>query len=237
MHSLHGTQSLAARLERPRELDTALRSTPGYLRVALTEPVIWLGLAGAALAITRLRDRTVLPAAVAGLGLLAFLVLGATGLPLLSRYLLLPASLLALWAAVAALGFTVAGGRVWILAAVVAFVVLVAGLPGLRDELQLVTGVVEDRAAVEQGLTAIVAGLPRCGALSVPDDRPYPLARFLVDAPVTIRGNGVIVNYATAEARAVYRIGPAPPPGLPAGSRPLAANETWIASAARSCAR
>ena len=28
LHSLHGTQALAAQLERPRDLDTALRSTP-----------------------------------------------------------------------------------------------------------------------------------------------------------------------------------------------------------------
>jgi hypothetical protein len=99
-----------------------------------------------------------------------------------------------------------------------------------------VNRLVNDRAAVERGLTAIVAGLPPCG-LSVPDDRPYPLARFLVEEPVAIRGDGLIVNYATARARAVYRIGPAPPPGVPAGSRRLAANETWVASAAPSCAR
>ena len=81
--------------------------------------MIWLGLAGCALAITRLYDRTVMTAAVAGLGLFAFLVLGATGLPLLSRYLLLPAALLALWCAVAAVGFTVPGatGRVWVVSA------------------------------------------------------------------------------------------------------------------------
>ena len=36
LHSLHGTQALAEQLERPRELDTALRSAPAYLRFALT---------------------------------------------------------------------------------------------------------------------------------------------------------------------------------------------------------
>jgi hypothetical protein len=240
LHSLHGTQALAAELERPRELETALRTTPNYLRAALTEPVIWLGLAGCALAITRLQERTILPAAVAGLGLLAFLVLGATGLPLLSRYLLLPAAMLALWCAVAALGFTVAGGTVWRIAAAVSLAVLALGLPALRDELRRVDGIVDGRAEVEQGFTgvltaaAVQAELGRCGGLSVPDDRPYPLARLLVAAPITVRGAGAPSNYATAEARAVYRIGPAPAPGLPPGSRPLAATPTTVAG---SCAR
>ncbi len=240
LHSLHGTQALAAELERPRELETALRTTPSYLRAALTEPVIWLGLAGCALAITRLQERTMLPAAVAGLGLLAFLVLGATGLPLLSRYLLLPAAMLTLWCAVAALGFTVAGGTVWRVAAAVSLAVLAFGLPALRDELRRVDAIVDGRAEVEQGFTgvltaaAVQAELGRCGGLSVPDDRPYPLARLLVEEPITIRGAGAPSNYATAEARAVYRIGPAPPPGLPLGSRALAATPTTVAG---SCAR
>jgi len=109
LHSLHGTRALAEQLGRPRELDTAFRSTPSYLRYTLTAPVLWLGLAGCAASIAWLYARTLLPLAVAGLGLLAFLALGVSGLPLLGRYLLLPAALLALWCAVAALGFTVPG--------------------------------------------------------------------------------------------------------------------------------
>jgi hypothetical protein len=212
----------------------------------VTEPVVWLGLGGCALAVTRLYERTVLPAAVAGLGLLAFLILGVTGLPLLSRYLLLPATLLVLWCAVAALGFTVPGaGRPWIGAAVIAFAVLAAALPTLRGDLRRVQDLVGDRAEVEQELgeildePAVRSGLARCGgALSVPDDRPYPVARILVPGPVTVRGAGVGLNYASAEARDAYRIGPAPPPGLPPGSHRLAANEAWLAaSAAAACGR
>jgi hypothetical protein len=243
LHSLHGTQDLAAQLERPRELDTALRATPSYLRFALTSPVVWLGLAGCLLAITRLYERTLLPAAVAGLGLITFLVLGATGLPLLSRYVLLPAVMLALWCAVAALGFTIPGasGRVWSGAAVIALVLLAAGLPSLRDELRRARGVVDSRADVERALTAILdepavrAALKRC-TISVPDDRPRPLVALRLDAPVELRArDGVTVNYATPAARASYRIGPAPQPGLPPGTRRLAGNDMWVASAAPAC--
>ena len=42
---------------------------------------------------------------------------------------------------------------------------------------------------------------------------------------------GLIFSYATEQARAAYRIGPATPAGAPAGSRQLAANGSWIASA------
>ena len=105
--SLHATRDLAAQLARPRGLEDALRLAPASLRATLTEPVVWLGLAGAAVALVRLDTITFLPAAVAGLGLVTFLVLGIAGLPVLTRYLLLPATMLALWCAVAAAGFTV----------------------------------------------------------------------------------------------------------------------------------
>ena len=148
--------------------------------------------------------------------------------------------MLTLWCAVAALGFTVAGGTVWRVAAAVALAVLAFGLPGLRTSCGASTGSWTDGPRSSRGSRAILtaaavqAELGRCGGLSVPDDRPYPLARLLVEEPITIRGAGAPSNYATAEARAVYRIGPAPPPGLPLGSRPLAATPTTVAG---SCAR
>ena len=46
--SLHGTQDFAEELERPRELGTAFGAVPAYLRDALGDPYLWLGLAGAA---------------------------------------------------------------------------------------------------------------------------------------------------------------------------------------------
>lgn len=241
LHSLHGTQALAEQLGRPRELDTALRSTPAYLRYTLTAPVVWLGLAGCAAAIAAFYARTLLPLAVAGLGLLAFLALGVSGLPLLSRYLLLPAALLALWCAVAALGFTVAreARGPWWAGGVVALVVLGVTAPGVRDQLRGHVSFLGGRTTVERDLGALLASAPvrtaleRCGgALGLPDDAPGPHARRLVGERVRVRGRApVALHYADARARSVYVIPPAEPPGLPTGRVELARNASWIASA------
>ena len=104
------TRDLAVQLARPRGLEdggaaragVAARDADGAGRMARacrSRRWRWCGWNRA----------TFLPAAVAGLGLLTFLVLGVAGLPVLKRYLLLPATLLALWCAVAAVGFTVPG--------------------------------------------------------------------------------------------------------------------------------
>ena len=239
LHSLHGTQELAEQLGRPREIGTALRTAPAYLAFALTKPVMWLGLAGFAAALVLRYERTLLPAATAGLGLLAYLALGVAGLPLLSRYLLLPATLLALWAAFAALPGT--RSRASIAAGVLALAVLAAGLAGTVRAVRSAHALVESRRTFEQALAATLeaapvrAALERCGRLTVPDDRPRPLARFLTSVPVAVQGSrgsaaGVTLTYATEAARATNRIGPAPPAGTPAGGVRLAANATWIAT-------
>lgn len=247
LHSLHGTQELAEQLARPRDLDTALQTTPSYLRFALTAPVLWLGLAGFAAALVLRYERTLLPAAVAALGLFAFLVLGATGLPLLSRYLLLPAALLALWCAFAALGFTLpdAHSRAWLVAGVVSFAVLAAGVPELTRDWRAVHSLVDSRRDAEQDLAAILdapavrAALARCRTVSLPDGRPRALAAYLTGAAVAVVGRGdeargVTITYATEGLRQRNRIGPASPPGVPPGSDALAANRSWIASVAGS---
>ena len=242
LHSLHGTQELAEQLARPRELDTALQAAPAYLRFALTGPLLWLGLAGFAAALITRYERTLLPAAVAGLGLLAFLVLGVSGLPLLSRYLLLPATLLTLWAAFAALGFTVedARGRRWLVAGALALALVVVSVPGSVRGVRSARALVQARATFEQDLTAILTSPPvrtalaRC-PLAVPDDRPRPLARYLVRTGVTVQAErrvarATTLGYATEAARATHRIGPAPPAGPPSGGVRLAGNATWIAT-------
>jgi hypothetical protein len=245
LHSLHGTQALAEQLQRPRTLATAVDAEPEYLRSVLSTQVVWLGLAGAAAALVWLYERTVLTAAAAALGLVAFLVLGATGLPLLTRYLLLPATLLALWCAVAALGFTVVRSRAWLLAGGAALVVLALAVPDQRGALRRSLSALHTRSRISSQLVDIAsdprvrAAAARCGAVSVPDDRPRPLAAYALSRrPSTVavgaRDRGVMLSYASEPARRAYRIGGATPAGAPAGSRPLAANGSWIASA-RGC--
>ena len=99
-------------------------------------------------------------------------MLGVSGLPLLSRYLLLPATLLALWAAFAALGFTLpdAGARGWIVGG--ALGLRSCSRRGCRKRLRGVRSaraLVDARRTFEQDLAAILdrapvrAALARCG--------------------------------------------------------------------------
>lgn len=247
LHSLNVTQGLAEQLDRPRELGTALRTTPEYLELVATPVVLWIGLAGALAALVWLPERALPPAAVAGLGLAAFLVLGLAGLPLLTRYLLLPAAILLLFAALLATGFTAVGERRgrWLAGAAAALVALVVSLPAQIDEISRAGRVADLRGAVADDLDALLleprvaAALARCGErIVVPDDRPRPLAALALERSprtVDVEGgreaaqDGVTLAYADDAARRNFRIGPAPPAGAPAGARPLAANASWMA--------
>ena len=132
--SLHGTRELAEELERPRAIDTALSAVPSYLRDALGDPIVWLGLAGAAGGLLSFYERSLLPAALAAAGMLGFLALGLADLPLLIRYLLVPAVMLCLFCGLLAFGWTALprsdpAWRAWVAGGVVCLVVTAALRP------------------------------------------------------------------------------------------------------------
>ena len=246
LHSLNVTQGLAEQLDRPRDFDTALRATPDYLRLVATPVVAWIGLAGALAALIWLPERALPPAAVAGIGLAAFLVLGVAGLPLLTRYLLLPATILLLFAAVLAAGFTAVGERRWLVAGAAALIALAISVPSQLDEISRAGRVADLRVVVAEDLERILrspeveAALARCdGRIVVPDDRPRPLAALELDrspSSVEVQGErdepaaGVSLTYADEDTRDNFSIGPAPPPGAPPDGRALAANSSWLAT-------
>jgi hypothetical protein len=248
LHSLNVTQGLAEQLDRPRDLDTALRTAPDYLRLVATPVAVWIGIAGALAALIWLPERALPPAAVAGIGLAAFLMLGVAGLPLLTRYLLLPAAILLLFAAVLAAGFTadVAPRGRWLAAGVAAVGALAVSIPSQVDEISRAGRVADLRREIADDLEAILrdrrvsAALPRCdGRIVVPDDRPRPLTAITLDVSPRLIGvqgddedlaRGVTLGYANDDVRDNFSIGPAPPPGAPAGGRVLAANRSWVAT-------
>ena len=251
-YSLHGTQDLAEQLERPREVGTAFSALPAYLRDALGDPIMWLGLAGAAAGLLSLYERTLLPAALAAAGLLGFLALGLADLPLLIRYLLVPAVMLCLFCGLLAFGWTVRaaratapGARGWP-AGVVCLVAVAAYAPrqarALRDAARARGGDRRDpgRPAPDRrhaGLPLSRRALP--DALR-PDERPRALLALLAgahpaDDPGAARHApraGSVLVYADAGAGpALQRIDPTPPAGsaaLPAGGRRVARNASWL---------
>jgi hypothetical protein len=254
LYSLHGTRDLAEQLERPRTFGTAVSAVPSYLREALGDPLVWLGLAGAAGGLVSLYERTVLPAALAGLGILGFLALGVADLPLLIRYLLVPAVMLALFAALLLCGWTVVprgerAWRWWAAAGLVCLIVLLAFVPRQYRALSSARQTAVTTAAVQDDLRRVAdtptfrAAVARCGRIWVPDPRPRPLlAYWLQRSPRGIavggpwhgrRARGLTLVYASEEvARAFTLTFPAVPPAgraaLPAGGCHVAQNASWL---------
>jgi hypothetical protein len=100
LHSLTGTRSTAESLGRVTGLQHVPTATPRRLGEILREPVLFGAVVGGVLSLWRLRTRAVLTGAAAGvLAIVAFAVLATAGLSILTRYLLFPATLLAIFAA------------------------------------------------------------------------------------------------------------------------------------------
>ncbi|MBO9532779.1 MAG: hypothetical protein J7513_07390 [Solirubrobacteraceae bacterium] len=103
LYSLTGTQQLAEALGRKTGLGNAPIELVKQLGDLTRPPVAAAGLLGAALAVWRIGWRPlVVPLAPLVAGVIGFLLVGALGLPLLQRYLLVPAALLGVFAGIAA---------------------------------------------------------------------------------------------------------------------------------------
>ncbi len=107
LHSLTGTRSTAEDLGRVTGLQHVPTTLPRRLGEILREPVLFGAAVGGVLSLWRLRTRGPLLGAAAGvLAVVAFCLLATAGLSILTRYLLLPATILAIFAAAAICGWT-----------------------------------------------------------------------------------------------------------------------------------
>jgi hypothetical protein len=177
--SLHNTQTAAERLGRPRGILNALDLTPTYLSEMLGSATVWCGLAGCLAALLLLYRRAVIPVAVLALGLGGFLVLGLAHLPLLRRYLFPAGASLALFCAVAILGWLLLErGRfraAWMAGGLAAFAAVALSMPGvvrdLRDEHRLNSTL----GSAQSSLRALISSEParaafrRCERVLVED--------------------------------------------------------------------
>ena len=249
LHSLTGTRDTAATLGRVTGLDDVPLTVPRRLGEILREPVLLGAVGGLALSWLWLRDR-VRPAIVAGvLALAAFCVLAAAGLPILGRYLLLPAAIGAILCGAGAFGWrSLPEGdrrrRPWAwfgLATLVALVVFVPAqaqrISDLRDALRIQDGIQDDlRALVRRPPGALEAA---CTPVGVPNHRPIPLLALWLDArPERIVSlqeqvitSGAYARPATERVARDYVLDPRdrdqaiPPP--PPGFTLAAANRSW----------
>ena len=247
LHSLTGTRDTAQRLDRITGLDEVPTTVPRRLGEILREPVLFGAAGGGLLALAFLRKRVALGAAAGVTALVAFCVLATAGLPILSRYLLGPAVILAIFAGAGAFGWReLPKGHPWrrrwawfgaaTLAALIAFIPAQANRIGdLRDALRIQDGIQDD-------LHTIADKLP-CLPATVPNHRPVPLLALWLDVdpkrivvaqehrPTT----GTYVVPANARVARQYILDPRdvdpriPPP--PAGFEPVASNASWRAYA------
>jgi len=246
LHSLHGTRELAEQLDRPRSAGTAPQVIPGHLLYILGDAVAWGGAAGCVAAIWLFYERALLPTAVLFIGLLAFLFLGVAGLPLLVRYLLLPAIMLALFCAAALVGWRqlrsgTRAKRLWAGGALVLACALVLSAPGNVDELREARELAVFRSDVQRDLLTIADHIDtrHCRPVQVPNHRPVPLLAHRLDASpssIVIRGGehatrGTLVIPASQAVERDFLAIAGEARGIdlsaPRGFRRSAANASW----------
>jgi hypothetical protein len=234
LHSLTGTRDNAALLGRVTGIEHVPTAMPRRLGEILREPVLLLAAGGGLLALAWRRDRHVRLGVAAGLlAVAAGAVLAAAGLPIITRYLLLTATLLAIFAGAGAFGWLdLRRGRErtwWARFAAVALVALVAFAPGQARRIDRLGDALATQEAIQGKLADLVRDGPLRRPVAVPNRRPTPLLalwlqvdpRRIVDAQAGLPPYGSYLVPATAQVARDYildrrdrdRRVPAPPPG------------------------
>ena len=240
LHSLHGTRDLAAALERPRGIGTALATLDDGLRDLIGTLALLAGVAGAIAAIAWKRTAARVAAAVVLLGVAGYALLGAAGLPVLFRYLLAPATMLLVLAG-GGIGAAIQGRR-WVPAAGIA-ALLVASAPATARDLSRARDFTHLRADVHDDLRAVTSSAEfrsaaeACEPILVPGFRVRPFVRLDAGHDVEV-GNlpdgrpGLLLTYADEVSEIVFNLGARGEVGrqaAPAGAQRVAANPSWEA--------
>jgi hypothetical protein len=253
LHSFTGTRELAQTLDRPRGLGTAVEALPRGLEDLVGGLAAVAGMLAAALLLASPPRRALPLVAVTVLGAAGFLALGALGLPVLFRYLLVPATALLVLAGAGA-GTLLAGrptGRAavaWRAGAAAVLVLLAIAVPqtaaridDAREFTRLRGDVHRDLRSLT-GTPAFAAAARSCDQIVVPDFRTRPVLLLDVGgSPARTRiGNlpdgsaGLLVTYAEPRAAVAFNLGApseAPRQAAPAGAQPVGANGSWRAFA------
>ncbi len=195
LFSLHSTQDAAASLGRPTGLANALELMPTYLSDVVEAPIVWVGIVGFAVCLYLLYERSLVLGAILTLGLASFLGLGLADLPLLRRYLLPAAAVLALFCAAAALGWHLLDRnnprrKGWALASVAVAAVVAASLPAtaadISDGLRFRNSIKHAQGELLDLLYArpAQAAAARCPNAYVPDTRLGTTVGRALDKPL-----------------------------------------------------
>ena len=249
LYSLTGTQATVETLDRHSGPIDVLLYGPRALGEVLQWPGMVGALAGVVLGWLYLRRRSILGIAAAVLALLAFAFLGAAGLAILARYTMLLAAILAIFVAVALLGWRLLepghpARRPWQVVAAIVALMFVIWLPNQWDLDSRVDTDLSSQARIESDLTDLVgAGAfdPLCGKIAVPNHRAVPRLAFGLD----LKPTQIVSASEEATPKRGYFVAPASPFVIhnfildpndptkasfppPAGFEEVTRNDSWI---------
>ena len=241
--SYNRTEEITGLLGRETGVGNGVKLLPEHLELILGLVPLAVGLAGLAFGLWRLRERAAGPAILAFLGAAAFMGLAVANLSLQPRYLLVVAAALAVFAGVAALGWTAMGTDDplrprWQTAGWAVLAVLVLGnallIDEARDDRQALRG--EDRELTDlvtsgAGKSAIAS----CPGLAVANNRMVPYVARALDVRIETIAVGPAANvaYVAPTGREGSYIGggvPGEPLAFipaPEDARPAAGSDAW----------
>lgn len=254
--SLHGTHDTAATLHRQTGPGALPSTLPRHLGEIMRLPELVASVAGFAAGLVWFRERTLLPAAIAVLNGLAFVLFAFAGLSLITRYLFLAGTVLSLFVGLATFGWAALAHTDslrsrWRAGAAVLIVAILAFVPSQVGRLDSLRTDIGNRARVQADLHALVheprvqSLLRRCGRVFVPnhgqvpllalwaDRRPAQIASAELDRP---SATGLYFGPATAQAAKLSILDPRDPrryPPLAPGQGPpryraVARNGSWV---------
>jgi hypothetical protein len=243
LHSLTGTRDTAQTLKRVTGLQHVPTTVPRRIGEILREPVLFGAAGGGLLTLAFLRPRVLVGAIAGVVAIVAFSILATAGLPILGRYLLGPAAILAVFCGAGAFGWAeLPRGhrwrRPWAWFGVLTLIGLVVFTPAQVDRIRAERNALRIQDNIQDDLHDLTPSFP-CTPITVPNHRPVPLLVLWLDvAPQSIAAaqdgaptSGTYVRPRTAKVAKDYILDPRdlnqriPPP--PPGFTQRAANDSW----------
>ena len=248
LYSLTGTRANAETLQRKTGLGNVPLTVPRRLGEIVREPVLLGALAGGLLGLWLLRERMRLAVAAGVVALAAFCVLAAAGLPILGRYLLLPATLLAIACGAGAFGWTQLAAdhpwrRRWQVIGALVLVALAVFTPRQVQRIDSLHSNIAIQREIRADLHSLADRPPLkggCRPVAVPNHRPVPLLalwldlppREIVSAQLRRPDRGLFVDPASERVRRNFTLDRNDPGVLdaevPPGFRRAAQNASWV---------
>lgn len=193
LSSLSGTQQNGRELGRATGLSGIVTVAPRRLGEILREPVLFGALGGLAFGWWALRDRVRAPLLIAAVAMAAFCLLAIAGLPIVGRYLLLPAVIGAIFCGAGVFGWReLPEGdkrrQPWAWFAVLTILLLVVFTPVQVSRISNLRYALKRQEQIQGDLRALVRQPPAlvnrsCTPISVPNHRPVPLLALWLNVP------------------------------------------------------